>query len=96
MTAMDWTLTRPQSLCEHKLVRSSRNSSIVTCSECGEGTHYLFGFPGSKDAIALGCKCPEIDNHYGRGRGGEGSKYGWFTSTRCRLHTPADELEVES
>lgn len=23
--------------------------------------------PGSKEAVALGCKCPVVDNHYGLG-----------------------------
>lgn len=25
--------------------------------------------PGSKEALAQGCKCPHIDNHYGKGFG---------------------------
>ena len=42
--------------------------------------------PGSDEAIALGCRCPSIDNGHGRGRGGDGKKYGWFINENCPLH----------
>lgn len=44
--------------------------------------------PGSDEAVALGCKCPRIDNGYGRGCGrvdGEGKPLFW-RSSNCALH----------
>jgi hypothetical protein len=37
--------------------------------------------PGSREAIALGCKCPTMDNHHGAGVGG----YFWINQT-CPVH----------
>lgn len=37
--------------------------------------------PGSKEARALGCTCPVIDNHHGHGADG----YFWV-SENCPLH----------
>lgn len=34
--------------------------------------------PGSDEAVQKGCICPRIDNHYGKGKNGDGEKYGWF------------------
>lgn len=42
--------------------------------------------PGSAEARARGCTCAVIDNHYGRGRYGDGERYGWFMSGDCPLH----------
>lgn len=42
--------------------------------------------PGSREAIKLGCLCAIWDNHYGRGYGGNGEKYGWITELRCPIH----------
>jgi hypothetical protein len=46
--------------------------------------------PGSKEAQVQGCKCPVIDNHYGKGIG-NGL---YYINERCALHThmlhPAD------
>lgn len=42
--------------------------------------------PGSESAKRQGCACPDIDNHYGRGRYDDGSKYGWFVYEGCPLH----------
>jgi len=40
--------------------------------------------PGSKEAVASGCKCPVIDNHYGRGIRDDGKQY--IISGLCPLH----------
>ena len=42
--------------------------------------------PGSSLAHEHGCCCPRIDNHYGRGRYGDGGKYGWLINGACDLH----------
>lgn len=42
--------------------------------------------PGSKEAEAIGCTCPVIDNHYGDGRYGNGELYGWFMVGNCPIH----------
>lgn len=44
--------------------------------------------PGTKDATNLGCKCPVIDNHHGKGWGGDGHRYGWCVDGECELHRP--------
>lgn len=42
--------------------------------------------PGSPEAIAEGCKCPQMDNSYGRGYHGQP---GLFVYTHgCQLHWP--------
>ncbi len=46
--------------------------------------------PGSAEAKQLGCKCPEIDNHYGKGEPSpfhqhKGQPFFWVTAT-CPLH----------
>ena len=38
--------------------------------------------PGSSEAIALGCKCPVMDNHNGKGLG---CRYFWVNET-CPIH----------
>jgi len=51
--------------------------------------------PGSTEAREKGCTCPILDNHYGRGRGGEGEKYGWWIVQDCPLHGgPAEEISL--
>jgi hypothetical protein len=40
--------------------------------------------PGSTEAVKQGCKCPVIDNRYGRGIR-DGSDEFWFNLT-CPLH----------
>lgn len=48
--------------------------------------------PGSPQAIAAGCVCPVLDNGHGRGRGGDGERYGWWMSVACPMHgTPREE-----
>ena len=47
--------------------------------------HHL---PGTEAAIERGCTCPVSDNHYGKGWGGNGAKYGWIYSGDCGLHVP--------
>lgn len=40
--------------------------------------------PGSPEAILAGCKCPEIDNHYGKGW--EGTPNVYCINGNCPLH----------
>ena len=40
--------------------------------------------PGSIEAIEKGCRCPVIDNHYGRGVDDKGGVF-WYTSD-CPIH----------
>lgn len=47
--------------------------------------------PGSEGARARNCNCPLIDNHHGRGRYGDGAKFGWFVRTTCPLHGDASD-----
>lgn len=47
-------------------------------------SHYK---PGSFDAIANGCLCPQIDNHYGQGyRTNIGARPQYVINTECPLH----------
>lgn len=48
--------------------------------------------PGSDAAIALGCTCPVIDNHYGRGVPYRGPNYGasFWRADNCPLHGLGD------
>lgn len=43
--------------------------------------------PGSREAVEMGCKCPVIDNHHGKGvpMGEDGAPMFW-RSANCRLH----------
>ena len=41
------------------------------------------GAPGSDEAIQHGCECPQLDNAHGRGRGGDGARFGWFMVIGC-------------
>lgn len=50
--------------------------------------------PGSKEAVDTGCICPVYDNHYGRGYGGEGEKYGWCVNGECPLHAIKDDAVI--
>lgn len=43
-------------------------------------------FPGSPEAREKGCKCPVIDNHFGKGWGGNGDEFGWVFSSICPVH----------
>lgn len=45
--------------------------------------------PGSDEARKLGCSCAVMDNAYGKGRWGDGDKYGWFVTVGCVVHSPA-------
>ena len=47
--------------------------------------------PGSDSAAAAGCRCPILDNHFGRGRYGDGYRYGWLYSVDCPLHGVAQD-----
>jgi hypothetical protein len=45
--------------------------------------------PGSEEALALGCLCPIIDNHWGRGIN---CNYEMFVITaECPIHNPKEE-----
>ncbi len=45
--------------------------------------------PGSKEAVDLGCVCPVMDNHYGKGFPYGGQKEPCFyVSENCKLHNP--------
>lgn len=55
--------------------------------------------PGSEEALKLGCKCPVIDNHYGKGipkiRGTSLSESSCFwISSDCPLHGSLDIKDV--
>lgn len=94
LTAMDWTLMRPAPACDHQLVRNARLPCVVSCKHCGEGTHYLFGFPGSKDARALGCRC---SGEYAERQSEDGyTDREWIVEPSCKLHMPAEELKGEA
>jgi transposase len=41
--------------------------------------------PGSEEAIALGCTCPVIDNHFGRGAPSKDGPSFWYTEG-CPVH----------
>ncbi len=41
--------------------------------------------PGTPEAIELGCSCPVIDNHYGKGVEMNGEIVYWY-SDGCLLH----------
>ena len=47
--------------------------------------------PGSPEAVALGCRCPVMDNARGRGAPGwkdeQGTPLFWY-SDDCKLHAP--------
>lgn len=50
--------------------------------------------PGSKQAIAQGCKCPVIDNHYGQGvPRGDGVNFDFWMVEDCPLHGTKKEGE---
>lgn len=42
--------------------------------------------PGSKEAVTVGCKCPVLDNHRGRGIPGRDGEHHYFMSESCPLH----------
>jgi len=43
--------------------------------------------PGSPEAVALGCRCPRMDNAHGAGVHGAGMA--WVTRNDCPLHGEA-------
>lgn len=49
--------------------------------------------PGSVKARAFGCTCPVLDNAHGKGRYGDGKRYGWWKSADCPVH-PLTEKEL--
>jgi hypothetical protein len=42
--------------------------------------------PGTISAFKSGCTCSIIDNHYGKGYRGDGSRWGWVMSETCPIH----------
>lgn len=57
---------------------------------------FVLGAPGTKQAQENGCVCPVMDNHYGRGWGGDGATYGWVVNGDCRLHSVNYEQQTSS
>jgi hypothetical protein len=51
--------------------------------------------PGSREAIDQGCLCAKLDNGMGRGRYGDGERYGWWITGGCPLHAPNPAVESE-
>lgn len=47
--------------------------------------------PGSDEAREMGCTCPVLDNAHGRGRGGDGEKFGWVVNGDCPMHGLKEE-----
>lgn len=48
--------------------------------------------PGTKEAVEAGCKCPVIDNHYGRGYCGVAGEFVY--NMDCPIHAmKAEELQ---
>lgn len=44
--------------------------------------------PGSPEALSNGCRCAVLDNCRGKGRYGDGEKYGWYVTEGCPVHAP--------
>ena len=40
--------------------------------------------PGTQEALNMGCTCPVIDNHYGKGYFGDGESYIYIED--CPIH----------
>ena len=53
------------------------------------------GNPGSQEARTAGCLCPIMDNNYGKGRGGDGSRWGWIVVGNCPVHDAGDAHPTE-
>ena len=43
--------------------------------------------PGSNEAVDLGCTCPVLDNHYGRGENGQ-----FWITFGCPIHHPSKSV----
>lgn len=50
--------------------------------------------PGSREAIHLGCTCPVIDNHHGRGAEGKPDQF-WIVAD-CPLHGVMEEADAST
>jgi excisionase family DNA binding protein len=70
---------RPTSVFEQKGVQAE-------CSQCAARN------PGSEGAILMGCTCPRIDNHYGRGVRSDSDF--WITQD-CPVHDRPEFLIPE-
>lgn len=55
----------------------------------GAEKQWVNGAPGSDEALRKGCRCPVLDNAYGRGVMGAGRD--WYISGDCPLHARAAE-----
>jgi hypothetical protein len=62
------------------------DSSFEQCTEAVWDALTSLPPPGSAGAVLRGCLCPVIDNHYGKGRTGDGNAHGWIVATQCNLH----------
>lgn len=47
--------------------------------------------PGERAAQEAGCICAVMDNHRGKGRWGDGERFGWYVTVGCPLHAPEDQ-----
>jgi hypothetical protein len=48
---------------------------------------FLENHPGSPNAVALGCSCPQAENNFGRGRSKNGVIEALFTADpECPIH----------
>lgn len=55
-----------------------------------KGTLIDSPFPGSDEALKLGCACPVLSNEHGKGCLGDGKRYGWVMNANCSLHGISD------
>lgn len=51
--------------------------------------------PGSKEALALGCSCPILDNSHGLGFPWEGNITSFWVSENCPLHGKQEEDDAD-
>ena len=51
--------------------------------------------PGSLEAVKGGCKCPVIDNAYGKGYLGDFSHYGFVFHEDCPMHGARARYEAD-
>jgi len=50
--------------------------------------------PGSSRADLMGCICPQLDNEFGAGIGGNGLRFGYVVREHCPIHTFADASPI--
>lgn len=49
--------------------------------------------PGTEEAIAKGCRCPIIDNHFGRGVPSRDGRLFYYTAS-CPVHSPSSPTDA--